>query len=308
MVLPLITSGLFGTLWGCQKVPYPVLSEAEALDLYARPLAAPTKPRSVFHLGHSLVGRDMPAMLAQLAGSGHVFHSQLGWGTSLKNHWNKEINGFAVENDHSASRLAPEAIDGGEYDAVVFTEMVEIRDAIRYHQSAEYLHRWAQRARAGNPDVTLYLYETWPAVDDAEGWLTRVERDLSRHWENDILLPAVQATGAPIFVVPGGQALAATIRAIITQGEVDGVSRIEDFFALAADGSQDTIHINDLGSYVIAVTHYAVLYHANPTGLPYQLWRADGSPTAAPGPKLAKLIQETVWEIVTSYDKTGIAV
>lgn len=245
-------------------------------------------------------------MLAQLAGAGHAYHSQLGWGTSLKNHWEGKINGFAVENAHPAARDAAEALRSGEYDAVVFTEMVEIRDAIRYHQSAEYLQRWAGRAREGNPNAVLYFYETWPEIDDEEGWLNRVDADLARHWENEILLPAVRTDGQPIYVIPGGQALARTIRAVMDRGSVDGVSRIEDFFALAPDGSQDMIHLNDLGAYVIAVTHYAVLYGANPAGLPHALNRGDGSKATAPGPALAALIQDAVWTSVTSYPKTGI--
>lgn len=310
MVLPLVAAGLLGALLGCRKFPASGISEVEALALYAAPRPRPSKALSVFHLGHSLVGRDIPAMTAQLAGLGHAYNSQLGWGTSLKNHWGptEEINGFASENNHSAARLATEALDSGEYDAVVFTEMVEIRDAIRYHQSAEYLHRWAERARDSNPDVALYLYETWPETNDVEGWLVRVEKDLSRYWEAEILIPAVRATIAPIYVIPGGQALANTIKAVIARGQVEGVSRIEDFFALAADGTQDTIHLNDLGAFVMAVTHFSVLYQANPVGLPHALLRADGSPARAPGAELAKLIQETVWETVTTYGKSGIQV
>ena len=51
--------------------------------LYAAPAPLPEGPRHVFHIGHSLVGRDMPAMLAQLAGEGHEYASQLGWGATL---------------------------------------------------------------------------------------------------------------------------------------------------------------------------------------------------------------------------------
>ena len=43
--------------------------------LYTQPLAAPVGDLSVYHLGHSLVGRDMPVMLDQLAqAGGHVGH------------------------------------------------------------------------------------------------------------------------------------------------------------------------------------------------------------------------------------------
>ncbi|WP_108395458.1 hypothetical protein [Devosia submarina] len=306
MALSLLISGLSLPLLGCQQGPRAVLSREEAEALYLQPPARPGGKQSVFHLGHSLVGRDMPAMLAQLAGTGHVSQSQLGWGASLKAHWHDEVAGFAEENAHPAARPVFEAIDSGGYDAVVFTEMVEIKDAIRYQQSADYLHRWAGRAREANPNVALYLYESWHNINDTEGWLLRIERDLARYWENEILLPAVRADAGPIYVIPGGQALAATIKAVMARGGVDGVWRIEDFFALAADGSQDTIHPNDLGAYVIALTHYAVLYQADPRGLPHELRRADGSKAMAPGPALAELIQEAVWASVTGYDKTGV--
>ena len=131
----------------------------QARVLYAQPLPKPERPLNVFHLGHSLVGRDMPAMLAQLAGIEHRYDSQLGWGTSLKQHWEpgEPINGFAEENDQTHYRDAKEAVGSGEYDAVVLTEMVDIVDAVRYHDSAHYLSRWAALAWSANPEVRIYL-------------------------------------------------------------------------------------------------------------------------------------------------------
>ena len=55
------------TACGSQKSLEPAALSA----LYAQPLAPPDKPMRVFHIGHSLVGSDMPAMLEQLAGPGH---------------------------------------------------------------------------------------------------------------------------------------------------------------------------------------------------------------------------------------------
>jgi hypothetical protein len=131
--------------------------KARARALYANPLPEPSGALSVFHLGHSLVGRDMPAMLAQLAGKDHYYDSQLGWGTSLRAHWEPDvpINGFAQENDHPRYRDAREALGSGEYDTVVVTEMVELRDAIRYHDSAQSLARWAGLAGAAHPQARI---------------------------------------------------------------------------------------------------------------------------------------------------------
>ncbi len=43
------------------------LSDQEFAALYSVPLP-PQAPDAVYHLGHSLVGRDMPAMLAAMGG------------------------------------------------------------------------------------------------------------------------------------------------------------------------------------------------------------------------------------------------
>lgn len=282
---------------------------------YATPLPAPRAPLRVFHLGHSLVGRDMPAMLAQLAGAGmgrgHGYESQLGWGTSLNQHWQgrKAVNGFEAENAHDRYRDARAAVGSGDYDAVVLTEMVELRDAIRYHDSAKALHRWAELARGASPGTRVYLYETWHRLDDPEGWLTRLDTDLERYWEGRLLLPDLAKSGPdrPLYVIPAGQVMARFVRAVEAQGGVGNVKNRESLFARDADGALDPIHLNDLGAYLVALTHYAVLYHRSPAGLPHRLMRADGTAADAPDRPAAELMQRTVWEVVTGYPKTGVA-
>jgi hypothetical protein len=251
----------------------------------------------------------MPAMLVQLTGHGHRYESQLGWGTTLKAHWGDDtIAGFAEENAHPRHRVAADAVDSGDYDAVVMTEMVEIRSAIRYHDSPDYLHRWAKRALAANPDTRVFLYETWHQIDDPEGWLTRLDRDLDRYWEGELLARA-QATRdlpKPIHVIPAGQVLARFARAVAEHGGLEDVASERDLFAREAAGSLDTIHVNDLGAYLVALTHYAVLYQRSPVGLPHRLLRANGTRAQAAAPETARLMQEVVWEVVTSYPKTGV--
>ncbi|WP_241434527.1 hypothetical protein [Sulfitobacter noctilucae] len=281
-----------------------------AAALYAEPLAAPSGVLDVFHLGHSLVGRDMPAMLAQLAGAGHRYDSQLGWGASLRDHWEPDVpvNGFAEENAHDRFRPAKEAIGSGDYDAVVLTEMVEITDAIRYHDSADYLARWAGLAWEANSQTRIYLYETWHHTDDNAGWLARVDRDLRDHWQGDMKYPALVMGKAPIHLIPAGQVKAAFVRAVAAQGGLDGVASVVDLMARNADGTVDTIHFNDLGAYLVALTHFAVLYHRSPMGLPHQLNRADGTAAHAPSAEMAALMQRTVWEVIARHPETGVAV
>ena len=285
-----------------------VLTPQELAATYETPLPPPDGPLTVFHLGHSLVGRDMPAMLAQLAQHEHA--SQLGWGTPLKAHWepHEPIQGFDVENAHDHFRDAKDALQSGDYDAFILTEMVEIEAAIEFFDAPVYLEKWATEARDGNPDIRVFLYETWHDLNDPQGWLTRLDTDPERYWEGVLLAQAMAVTpdDGPIHVIPAGRVIAELVRRIEAGPGIDGITSREDLFARLDDGTVDPIHINDLGAYLVALTHYAVLYQRSPVGLPAQLARADGTAATAPGPDLADLMQRTVWDVVSTLPITGI--
>ncbi len=285
------------------------LREARARDLYAAPRSAPSGALRMFHLGHSLVGRDMPAMLAQLAPAGHDYASQLGWGASLREHWYPDVpvNGFKEENDHPKFLPARAALGSGPFDAVVLTEMVELRDALSYHDSPDYLANWAGLARAARADVKLYLYETWHHTDDPDGWLDRIDADHDALWLRRLALPAAADLGAPIHLVPAGQVLAALTRAVEAAGGVGNIADRTSLFARTPEGGVDTIHLGDLGTYLVALTHYATLYHRDPSGLPLQLMRADGTPADAPDARSGALMQQIVWDVVRRTPFSGVA-
>ncbi|MBL8562796.1 MAG: hypothetical protein JNN06_10995 [Gemmobacter sp.] len=302
LFLILALLGLAAVVWWRFATPKTLSDEAFAA-LYAQPLP-PQRPAAVYHLGHSLVGRDMPAMLSQLMGN--RYHSQLGWGASLRNHWQEDVPGFSEENRPPAFRPVREALASGAYDALVVTEMVELKDAIRYHDSARALADWARLARAGRPDLRIYLYETWHRLDDPGGWETRLKQDLPELWEGQVLRPALAIEGvAPLHVIPAGQVMGAVV-ARIEAGDLPGLTSRRDLFGVGADGTPDPIHLSDLGLYLVALTHFAVLSGESPVGLPHALQRADGSPATAPTPEAARIMQEVVWQVVTGYAPTGV--
>ncbi|AXI45925.1 hypothetical protein C1J03_07750 [Sulfitobacter sp. SK012] len=280
---------------------------ARVRALYQVSLTKPEGPMAVYHLGHSLVGRDMPAMLAQMAG--HEFASQLGWGTPLRDHLDPDlpINGFAEENAHDQFRPAHEAVQSGEYAALILTEMVELRDAIRYHKSADTLAAWAGMGRQAQVDLRVYLYETWHPTDDPKGWLTRIDVDLSELWEGKVALPAADKAGIPVYVIPAGQVLARFVRAVDAAGGVGNVAGRDALFATTEDGTLDTIHLSDLGNYLVACTHYAALYQRSPEGLPLALSKADGTLADAPDADAGALMQKTAWDVVRSYPLSGFS-
>lgn len=281
--------------------------DAALTKAHAIPLPAPENGLRVYHLGHSLVGRDMPAMLEQLAGPGHSHESQLGWGTSLREHWEPAlaVNGFDTENAHPRFRPAREAVASGDYDAVILTEMVELRDAIRYHDSPRYLVDWANLARSANPGTRVYLYESWHRLDDPDGWLDRIDGDWPELWRGR-LKAADRDLARPIRTIPAGQVMAAFVRRIEAGDAPGDVRGREDLFARTVEGAVDPIHLNDIGMYLVAMTHYAVLYHRSPVGLPHALRRADGSAAVAPDAATAGLMQEVVWDVVRGLPETGV--
>jgi hypothetical protein len=299
-----------GLLWNlrAQTLPPPVAAAPNA-----PPLPAPEGGLRVFHLGHSLVGRDMPAMVEQLARfarvRGHEHHSQLGWGTSLREHWEPDvpINGFEAENAHPRFRPAREALATGAYDVVVLTEMVELRDAIRWHASPDYFPRWVAAARAANPAVRVYLYKSWHNLEHPEGWLPRLERDPAALWQAHLLGPAwADPALGPVHAIPVADVLAELTRRLAAGGGVAGLRSPADLFARNPDGTLDTIHFNDQGLYLVALTHFAVLYHRSPLGLPHALRRADGRPAQAPSRAAADLMQRLVWDVVRGHPLTGV--
>lgn len=287
------------------------LSTEEINQLYETPLPPVTSPLTIYHLGHSLVGKDMPAMLSQLAGEGHSYHSQLGWGATLQSHWEPdiEIGGFESENKHPQFKGPFEAIESGEHDAFVMTEMVEIESAIKYFNSSEYLAKFAEKVKEFNPQTNIYLYETWHEVTDPAGWINRLDRDLEKYWEKEILHKALGKLDGQvsIYMIPGGQVFSAFFKEVERLGGVGNVNKPEDIFARKEeDGSLDPIHINDIGNYLIALVHYATLYRKSPEGLPYQLKKTDGNDAIAPTAEAAALMQRITWEVVKSYPKTGV--
>ncbi|MGI9316348.1 MAG: hypothetical protein ACR2QW_03350, partial [bacterium] len=85
-----------------------------------------------------------------------------------------------------------------------------------------------------------------------------------------------------------------------------GLTTPTEIFAQSSDGTMDTIHLNDIGSYLVALVHYTVLYGKSPVGLPHNLLNADGQAAVAPSKEAASLMQTVTWEVVSNNFRTGL--
>lgn len=295
-----------GVVAGCSKAN---IGESVLRDLYSRPFPKKKKSLRVYHLGHSLVGRTMPLMLQQLAGTDHVFKSQLGWGTPLRDHWEPElpISGFEQENDHENYQDIFDAIRSSEFDAFILTEMVEIESAIKYFDSARYFQNFVEEIYEYNPDALVYLFESWHEVTSKKGWISRLDRDLDRYWLGQIVDKTIDRMERkkPIYLIPVGQVMSMLFKEIARLGGVEGLGKPQDIFKRNSNGSLDPIHVNDIGNYLVALVHYAVLYKSSPLGLPYQLRNETGDNAKAPSAEAARLMQEITWRVVSKNYRTG---
>jgi hypothetical protein len=285
--------------WGCSDRSI----DHESLErLYDEQPHSGSPPTRVYHLGHSLVGPDMPFMLAQLADGHHDYKTQVGWGTYLQQHWEQgdQVPGLNLGAPDFVSM--EEAIGGNDFDAYVMTEAVEIKDALKWHDPPGYLSKIVATINKNNPGARVYFYETWHHVNDPNGWLNRLENDFQEFWMDQILYAAVHDLdySVPIYVIPAGQAFLNFFRELPHQTDFPGDIEHRFFFS-------DDIHLNDIGNYFVALVHYAVLYGRSPVGLPYALQKPDGSAAAAPSEEIARFMQEIVWQTVVSNKKTGVS-
>jgi len=102
----------------------------------------------------------------------------------------------------------------------------------------------------------------------------------------------------PVYIIPGHRMMA-RIYDDIEKGIVPGITNIKQLFS-------DNIHTNELGAYAIAMIHYACMYNKSPIGLPNQLIPNPPANTPIPTPEFAGYVQQMVWDVVTSYPRTGI--
>ncbi|UWR45686.1 hypothetical protein [Phaeobacter inhibens] len=255
---------------------------------------------SVVMVGHSLFGPDNPVMLEQLlaqqpaltsgqTGDTITVEAQIINGAPLSYNW---AHADQAEGINARTRLT----DG--IDVLIVTEAIPLANHLKWSDTEGALAEFYTLAYGANPEVEVYLQETWHSLSSGTGaevpfdagaaipWRDRLSADLPR-WQN-VVDTVNRKTGGDIKLLKAGQAMARLDDAI-QAGTVPGLSRIGEVFA-------DDIHPNDLGFYFLSALQYAVLTGQSPVGLPHQLRSAWGGRYEAPAPALARRLQEIAWD------------
>ncbi|HEX4142806.1 MAG TPA: DUF4886 domain-containing protein [Pirellulales bacterium] len=171
----------------------------------------------------------------------------------------------------------------------------------------------AARARPDNASTRFYLYCPWTdtkyddldsfrkafltPIPDRPDQLAKPTRDYFRH-----LADAVHKTHPDVAMIPAGEVHVAL-------DEKMQAGKFEHFTSVR-DLHRDVIHLNGLGANVAAWTAYAVIFQKSPVGLPaHGLQNGSNQPpfksVTEISPADLKLMQETVWEVVTSPELRG---
>jgi len=157
----------------------------------------PVQSRSIYWVGHSLVegkapidGEDMNLMtlLARFVaarGQAYTAGDHTRWGSSLAALWRGSPHSYrfdpAAGMEMVRQRFESEA---SRYDALVATEVLPLRPALRAEFSSFYLRRFACALLNANPSARIYLYETWVPLNGGEKGGPSYSR---AQWRQDML-------------------------------------------------------------------------------------------------------------------------
>ena len=252
--------------------------------------------RRVLMSGHSLTDRLLEPlgwMVREAGGPVGVVARSTIPGSPLDWRWN--------------NRTAPPDAreDIGDFDMLVITERVALSTTREWHDSDGWALRWAHHAwanGAGGAGADVLLYAGWVArhvdpqtsddPDAALPWRERLDREYV--WWLEILahVNANRPEGASeMRMIPASMVLAAAHDAILAGQAPARLDDMEAFF-------RDDIHLSTLGAYLVAMTHFAVIYRRDPTEL-----RAPPRVDGAVWSWMARLVQE----VVLSHPETGVA-
>ncbi|MFE3837882.1 hypothetical protein [Pseudogemmobacter sonorensis] len=191
------------------------------------------------------------------------------------------------------------------FDLLVITERTPLSGTMDWHDSPGMALQWATHAwthGAGGAGAPTILYATWVGIgsgpddpnpwNDPEGHLTFRERMPLEMARWDSIQAHVNANRpremAHVKMIPGPLVFAAAHDAILA-GEAPGITRLSELFS-------DDVHLNDLGAYLIALAHFAVIYDVDPVGL-----AANIPPRTGPDPQQALWMQKLVAGVLAGY-------
>ncbi|MGQ9871122.1 sugar-binding protein [Leptodesmis sp.] len=166
--------------------------------------------------------------------------------------------------------------------------------------------------QAVSPNVQIYIYAQWP-LNNGLDWDTQWLRPYTGSWNGTYrtqayyelltneLHRAEPSLKVPLMI-PVGHVMYA-LNKQMKAGLVSGYTSINQLYT-------DETHLNNVGSYLVALTFFATIYQESPLGLPIpQEYQPDPTRSYDQGlsSELAAILQDTVWDVVTTTPLSGVS-
>jgi len=268
-----------------------------AVTLAAVQAQAEEKPLRVYFVGNSVTDTINYRALAELAksrGHTHVWGRHMIPGAPLQWIWQHPKDGFQEPPfGHYPNALAnfqwdvlslqpfDRHLDGKDGDIIMARNFIDLALPKSPDLQVFVYARWPRQQKDDFDTAWLKKYTGgWDGTNETKDYFERLTRELRKAY------PKLK-----IRMVPVGHVMY-ELNQRMKAGEVPGYQHIKEVFA-------DGIHLNNVGSYVVGCTYFATLYKENPKGLP-------GEPYKVTDPKLAAVIQETVWKVVSTNELAGV--
>lgn len=238
---------------------------------------------SLFNFG---LDQSVTSILAGFAHPTDTVVQQITFNQSLLTNWNNP-SGRTTGIDVKAALAA----DGADYLALVDLPALNDSDV----DVAPVIVDWWEQA--ANPSLRGTFYQMWypvPGFPGSPDWtLWKAFIVFLRPYHNRVLYDVRAALGGPeVLLAPVADVLAAIYDDRVALGVT-----FSDFW-------YDALHPSQLGYYVAALTHWAVMHQQSPVGLPWSFSPAIPGLTAP----LAAALQAKVWSVVNAdaYAKPGV--
>lgn len=266
---------------------------AAALTVLAVNQAACGATARIYHIGNSLtdqVSYSNFQALAQSRGHTHIWARQMIPGSPLGNLWNNRNSGFSEQ----PYGYPENAFANYTWDALVmqpFDWSVDVE--------SQAANDYWNLALNHSPDCKAYIHMAWPRMDAQYGDFASQWDDTTHGWTwtrryfEQIVdrVTTAHASKAPVVAVPMGEVMYELDKKI-RLGQVPGMNSIWDLY-------NDGVHLNSVGSYLTALTHYAVIYKDDPVGLPTTGFSVPANQVL--------IIQQTVRDVVLAYARCRVS-
>jgi hypothetical protein len=291
-------------------------------------------PLRVYYIGNSVTDTIQYEKLAQLSASRDLkleWSRQMIPGSPLFLLWRSD-NGF-IKQEYGPSR---KALSEFAWDVVTvqpfdrkLTKEGETPDPEKSENDDVIIQQMIETAVKQNPAVRFYVYSRWPRIrskdlksfsydkndynpnepgqrpslegvmDWAEFWDKKYTggwdgtEETRDYFEQVVarLRAAHPSLEQPVRMIPVGDVIYALDKKI-KAGAVPGFDSVWLIY-------KDGIHMNHFGSYLTALTFFATIFKQTPVGLPTE-------PYGDIPPEIARIYQETVWDVVSSHPLAGV--